>query len=93
LEAKTLDDTGRIDARLLEVTDRLVRQLDEVSNDVDSTGALAQQTAEQTAAHKAAIDELHDTQAKLAAEQVRYDLSLRAELAELADRMRRTGRA
>ena len=93
LESRTKDDTGRIDARLLEVTERVVRQLDEVSTDVDTTGALAQQTAEQTAAHAASIDGLHDAQAKLAAEQVRYDLALRAELAELAERTRRNSRS
>jgi hypothetical protein len=40
----------------------------------------------------AALDELRSGQERLAAEQVRYDLALRAELAAVADEMRRRGR-
>lgn len=40
----------------------------------------------------AALDDLRSTQERLAAEQVRYDLALRSELAALADEMRRRGR-
>lgn len=39
-----------------------------------------------------ALDDLRVAQERLAAEQVRYDLALRAELAELADELRRRGR-
>jgi hypothetical protein len=38
------------------------------------------------------LDELRSTQERLAAEQVRYDLALRAEFAALADELRRRAR-
>jgi hypothetical protein len=39
-----------------------------------------------------ALDELRSAQERLASEQVRYDLALRAEFATLADELRRRGR-
>jgi hypothetical protein len=85
LDAAFATSTTRVEARLAEVSENLLRQLDELSREMEAAG----DSAEQGGATVALLAELRDAQAKLAQEQVRYDLALRQELAELADRVRR----
>ncbi len=92
LDTRTTADTARVQARLGEITQQVLRQVEELSSEVDNASRLAQQASESTGLPGGLLDDLKSAQTKLATEQVRYDLALRAELAELADRLRRTGR-
>lgn len=97
LEATTAARDTRIEARLTEVSEQFVRQFDELAGGVDESARLAEQALAAQQALDArlpeeVVDHLRTSQTKLANEQVRYDLALRAELAELAERLRRSGR-
>jgi len=92
LDSRTTADTARVETRLGEITQQVLRQVEELSNEVDNASRLAQQASESTGLPGGLLDDLKSAQTKLATEQVRYDLALRAELAELADRLRRPSR-
>jgi chromosome segregation ATPase len=96
------------DARITSVSTELANQLTELSRDIDElnrrsadstdadpaadvdTAAIEARLAERL---DAAIDDVLDTTEKLAAEQARYEIQFRADLAELAERFRRPGTA
>jgi chromosome segregation ATPase len=92
------------DARITSVSTELANQLTELSRDIDELNRRSAQ-ADPTAADvdtadlearlaerlDAAIDDVLDTTEKLAAEQARYEIQFRADLAELAERLRRPG--
>ncbi len=98
--------TNRMDAldlRVTNVSTELANQLTELSNDIEQ---LAQQPAadgesatvdtdelEAKLAERldVAIDEVHDSTERLAAEQARYQIQFRQDLADLAERLRRPG--
>ncbi|MEM1333120.1 MAG: hypothetical protein AAGG08_06640 [Actinomycetota bacterium] len=85
---------GLVDARLDQVTTELVNQLSELSDDLESRAApsdLSPPPAPDAATliDAEAIEELLDAQERLAAEQARYQIAFRQDLAELADRLRR----
>jgi predicted nucleic acid-binding Zn-ribbon protein len=86
-------ETARIQARLAEISEQLTRQVDELGQEVDAAARRAEQAASDAQAPVMALDEVKAAQVRLAGEQVRYDLALRAELAELAERLRRSGRS
>ena len=92
LEATSAAESARIQARLGEITEQLLHQLDELGNEVEAAGTRADIAVKEAAAPKEFLGTLQAVQVKLAAEQVRYDLALRAEFAELADRVRRGAR-
>ena len=90
---------GTIDARLAQVATELTNQLSELSGELDAAVERAVSTDPEGAASAVAdqaalidpelIDELLDAQDRLAAEQARYQIAFRQDLAELADRLRR----
>jgi uncharacterized coiled-coil protein SlyX len=92
VEQFTSTETSRIQARLAEIGEQLTRQVEELGNEVDAATRRAEQAAADAQAPVAALDDIKAAQVRLAGEQVRYDLALRAELAELAERLRRSGR-
>jgi DNA repair exonuclease SbcCD ATPase subunit len=98
--------TSTVDARVTSVSMELANQLTELSSDIDelnrrSSGSTdgASPTDVDTAALEAriaerldaAIDDVLDSTERLAAEQARYEIQFRADLAELANRLRRPG--
>ncbi len=94
-----------VDGRVTSVSTELANQLTELSRDIDDLnrrGAeqadgeshpgnvdTAEIEARLTERLDAAIDDVLDTTEKLAAEQARYEIQFRADLAELAERLRR----
>lgn len=89
-----------LDRRLTGVSTELANQLDELSHDIESLDAAA--TAEPAAGGvtpdelatqlDAALAAIRNGQEKLAAEQARYEIKFREDLAELAERLRRPSR-
>jgi chromosome segregation ATPase len=89
LGAATSQESARIQARLAEISQQLTRQVDEIGMEVEAAARRADEAAHVAAEPLAALEQVRANQTKLASEQVRYDLALRAELAELAERVRR----
>ena len=99
------DRMSSADTRVTSVSTELANQLTELSRDIDDLNRrTAEQTggenevisadtagieARLTQRLDAAIDDVLDTTEKLAAEQARYEIQFRADLAELAERLRR----
>jgi uncharacterized coiled-coil DUF342 family protein len=103
LDALT-EATSAIDARVTGVSMELANQLTELGRDIDELnrrttesaaggGATEVDTAELeariTERLDAAIDDVLDSTERLAAEQARYEIRFRADLADLAERIRR----
>jgi chromosome segregation ATPase len=103
LDALT-EATSAIDARVTGVSMELANQLTELGRDIDElnrrttesaadSGATEVDTAELeariTERLDTAIDDILDSTERLAAEQARYEIRFRADLAELAERIRR----
>lgn len=85
-----------VDVRITSISTELANQISELAGDVDALQATAPtpDTAQAASADSGAIDgelvdELRDTQIKLANEQARYQIAFRQELADLAERLRR----
>ena len=94
-----------VDSRVTSVSTELANQLTELSRDIDELNRrsgepvdgeddldrtdTAEIEARLTERLDAAIDDVLDTTEKLAAEQARYEIQFRADLAELAERLRR----
>jgi chromosome segregation ATPase len=91
--------TAVIDTRVTNVSTELSNQLVELSRDIellaqrDRNAGTSTDTAELeariTERVDIAIDDVLDATERLAAEQARYEIRFRADLAELADRLRR----
>lgn len=71
-----------LDARITAISTELANQITELSADID--GVDGQPPAESV------VTELRDAQVRLAGEQARYQIAFRQDLADLADRLRRT---
>jgi hypothetical protein len=92
-----------VDGRVTSVSTELANQLTELSSDIDAVGrqssgdggALDAAEIEARLGERldTAIDDVLDTTERLAAEQARYEIQFRADLAELAERYRRPGSA
>lgn len=83
-----VDQIGALDARITSVSRELANQLSELGNDIDSLhnrppGAPVDEQV---------LEELRDTQQRLANEQARYQIAFRADLARVAELIRRPGR-
>lgn len=106
--AEIAQQTSSIDARVTSVSMELANQLTELSSDIDelnrrnldpldsnSAAAIdaAALEARLTERLDVAIDDVLDSTERLAAEQARYEIRFRADLAELAERVRRPGTA
>jgi len=61
----------------------LANQITEMSGELESLGANEPATDE-------IVDELRDAQTRLAGEQARYQIAFRQDLAQLADRLKRS---
>ena len=72
-----------VDLRISSISTELANQITELSGDIESMGGKEPATDE-------VVDELRDAQTRLASEQARYQIAFRQDLADLADRLRRT---
>lgn len=75
-----------IEARVTSVSTELVNQLSELGNDIDAL----QSRPDPQPLDDEAIETLRDTQTRLANEQARYQIAFRADLARLAEQVRKT---
>lgn len=104
LDALT-EATSAIDARVTGVSMELANQLTELGRDIDELNRRTTESAADGEATEidtaeleariterldAAIDDVLDSTERLAAEQARYEIRFRADLAELAERVRRS---
>ncbi len=76
--------TGTIDSRVTSISTELTNQLSELSSEIDGLSAAAGADA------TAELEELRDGAERLANEQARYQIQFRQDLADLAERLRRT---
>jgi chromosome segregation ATPase len=97
--------TSAIDTRVTSVSMELANQLTELSSDIDELNRRSSEPGESTSGTAdtaeletriaerldAALDDMLDSNERLAAEQARYEIQFRADLAELAERIRRPG--
>jgi chromosome segregation ATPase len=96
VETSTTESISGVQARLAEVSLQLAYQIEELGRELDSaarrlenSAPLAEGGAPADPVPAAALEDLRAAQIRLASEQVRYELALRAELAELAARLGR----
>jgi chromosome segregation ATPase len=84
------EQVGGIDQRLSNISQELANQISELGRDIDS---LADQPATAgSAVSDETIEALRASQVKLAAEQARYEIAFREDLAALAEQIRRGNR-
>lgn len=74
---------AEVDARITSISVELANQISELSGDLESLGGNEPPTDE-------IVDELRDAQTRLASEQARYQIAFRQDLADLADRLKRS---
>jgi DNA repair exonuclease SbcCD ATPase subunit len=74
---------AEVDARITSISVELANQISELSGDIESLGGNEPPTDE-------IVDELRDAQTRLANEQARYQIAFRQDLANLADRLKRS---
>jgi chromosome segregation ATPase len=88
------DRVSSMDARITSISTELANQLTELSGDVDALARRAPvepaEPAEIDSEIDRVVDEIRDAQLRLANEQARYQIAFRHELADLAERLRRT---
>lgn len=83
------DRITALDSRLTSVSTELTNQLTELGRDIDALAALAPSgpvVADPVSEQR--IDEIRDGQVRLAAEQARYEIAFRQDLATLAEQIR-----
>lgn len=85
----TAERLAVIEQRLTSVSEELARQIDELSGDISALAELP--SREQAPESAAVVEALRAGQARLANEQARYEIALRADLASVADQVRRLG--
>lgn len=81
---KVVDDLRVLDDRLVHMGREFANQIHELATGIDGLEKHADSVSAETVA------ELHAVQARLAAEQVRYEITFRQDLAEIADQLRRS---
>src|SRR5262245_61497088 len=74
-----------LDGRLTAVSTELANQLSELGDDIEALNGRDAGTP----LEEATVDELRDTQTRLATEQARYQIAFREDLARLAEQLRR----
>ena len=74
-----------LESRLSSVSTELVNQLSELGNDIEALN----NRPPGAPLDEGTIDELRDTQTRLASEQARYQIAFREDLARLAEQLRR----
>ena len=80
---KVIADLRLLDDRLVNMGREFANQIHELATGIDGLEKHADSVSAE------AIAELHSVQARLAAEQVRYEIAFRQDLAEIADQLRR----
>jgi len=86
------DQAVSLNERISNVSTELANQLGELSRELDQMGSRPATTpvlALDQAATEDMIEELHEAQVRLAAEQARYEIAFRQDLANLADQLKR----
>jgi len=83
-----VEQIGALDARITAVSTELANQLSELGNDIDSL----QNRPPGAPVDEEVLEDLRDTQERLANEQARYQIAFRADLARLAEQLRRPAR-
>lgn len=73
-----------VDRRITTITTELANQINEISGDIDRLGEGDEPPSDEI------LDELRDAQTRLASEQARYQIAFRQDLADLADRLRKS---
>lgn len=88
----TAEQVALLEQRLSAVSTELTNQLNELGNDIDGLAAQQNQPAAAGAAvDPEVLDDLRVAQVRLAAEQARYEIAFRQDLALLAEQVRRAG--
>ena len=82
--ADVVDRLGALDARVTSIAHELTNQLNELAGEIDATDG-----SEFDTRLDAAVAAIRQTTEALAAEQTRYEMQFRADLAEIADRAMR----
>lgn len=82
------DRIDGVDARLVTISRELALQIDELSGELDQR--LANDADADDEEIVALLDELRGAQERLAAEQARYQIAFRSDLADLADQLNRS---
>ena len=77
------DRLDEVDARITSIATELANQITEISGDVESIAKEHPPTDD-------IVTEMRDAQVKLANEQARYQIAFREDLAQLAERLRRS---
>lgn len=83
------EQVAGLDQRLAAVSTELANQLRELGNDIDGLAEHQQGTGPGEVSDEV-LDALRSGQVKLAAEQARYEIAFRSDLAALAEQVRRT---
>jgi chromosome segregation ATPase len=86
------DQAASLNERISNVSTELANQLGELSRELDALGsrpAAAPVLGTDQVATEEMIEELHEAQVRLAAEQARYEIAFRQDLANLADQLKR----
>lgn len=83
------EQVGAIEQRLQAVSTELANQVSELGRDIDGLAAHRGDVSEGTVSDEL-IDSLKTAQVKLAAEQARYEIAFRQDLATLAEQVRHT---
>jgi chromosome segregation ATPase len=79
------EQLGALEVRLTTVSTELANQLSELGNDIEALNSRPSGTT----LDEGTLDELRDTQIRLAGEQARYQIAFREDLARLAEQLRR----
>jgi hypothetical protein len=86
----TAEQLAMIEQRLTSVSSELARQIDELSGDIAALAELPSRESQPEAA--AVVEALRAGQVRLANEQARYEIALRADLAMVAEQVGRLAR-
>ena len=81
---KVIDEIRSLDDRLSHMGREFANQIHEMATGIDKLEKHADSVSAET------ISELQGVQARLATEQVRYEIAFRQDLAEIADQLRRS---
>ena len=78
------DRLGAVDDRVTHMTSALTNQLHELDSEIEKLAGIADSASAET------VNELRANQVRIANEQARYAITLRQDLAELAELLRRS---
>lgn len=76
-----------VDERITAISTELANQLTELSGDIETIGSQQPMSVDEV---DEVVEQIRDAQTRLANEQARYQISFRQDLADVAERLRRT---